>query len=483
MRAMTWLAAALLLAGCADDGPIRSLVPDTGVGDAGDLDASNDSGDPLDADDTGAVDAGEPDADVFDAGGDADAFDTDAFDADAWDADAVDADAFDGDAGGGDAGTPGVCGDGICAPDDGLCPDDCPPIASATCEDGRTTGEAGALTTESFDITWDRVEDGYAVLDAPLVLALTDDVRSITVTVEQRDIDTSIDRMVLNDVVLGSVYEEPVRTALGGEAAASTVMLPNNPLSQPVAGCLSLEVSALGAPAASTATVTVVTRRESLGGDIAVNALVVGDTDLSDEDLQATLDVVREVFTGAGAPSLASVDVERVAGPSVIADVGPDLNALRRRLLGDGGGLNVVFVAGFTEPGTLGFAGGIPAPPFEGTDASALVIAVDEHLDADGTTVDTQLMGETLAHEIGHQMGLFHTTEAEGTAFDPLADTPTCPRSLDDGDGEMSAEECVEYDGEYLMFWVSGDDVSQTRLSPSQVDVLRANPLASRSSR
>lgn len=480
MRAAVWTAALLCLAGCGDDGPIRDFVPS---GDTGGADAGGDTS--ADVDDFDAADVGD-DVPVEDVGADvADAFDADAFDADAWDADAFDADAWDADAGdvGGDAGAPGVCGDGVCAPDDGLCPADCPPIEPASCDEGRAVGEPDATTSESFDITWDRVEDGYAVLDAPIVLALPDDVEAITVTVEQRDIDTSIDRVLLNDVVLGSVYEEPARTALGGEAAASTLLLPNNPLSTPVAGCLSLEVSAAGATAGTTATVTVVTRRDALGGDIAVHALVMGDTDVSDGDLEATFDVVRSVFEGADAPTLASVDVQRVDGPSVVADVGPDLNALRRRMLGDGQGLNVVFVAGFTEAGTLGFAGGIPAPPFEGTDASALVIAVDEHLDAGGTILDTQLMGETLAHEIGHQLGLFHTTEAEGTAFDPLADTPACPRSMDDGDGEMSAGECRDQDGEYLMFWVAGDGVSQTRLSPSQVDVLRANPLASRADR
>src|SRR5205085_8772901 len=31
-----------------------------------------------------------------------------------------------------------------------------------------------------------------------------------------------------------------------------------------------------------------------------------------------------------------------------------------------------------------------------------------------------------VAHEGGHFMGLYHTTEQTGDAFDPLSDTPTC---------------------------------------------------------
>jgi len=35
-------------------------------------------------------------------------------------------------------------------------------------------------------------------------------------------------------------------------------------------------------------------------------------------------------------------------------------------------------------------------------------------------------MARTLAHETGHSLGLFHTTEASGV--DPLPDTPQCTR-------------------------------------------------------
>ena len=72
-------------------------------------------------------------------------------------------------------------------------------------------------------------------------------------------------------------------------------------------------------------------------------------------------------------------------------------------------------------------------------------------------TLDSQLLGETAAHEMGHQLGLFHTTESGGTVFDILTDTAECLNSTKDFDnnGKMSAEECEGYGGENLMFWTA----------------------------
>ena len=34
-----------------------------------------------------------------------------------------------------------------------------------------------------------------------------------------------------------------------------------------------------------------------------------------------------------------------------------------------------------------------------------------------------ELLGLTLAHELGHYLGLYHTVEQDGTTFDPIEDT------------------------------------------------------------
>ena len=95
-------------------------------------------------------------------------------------------------------------------------------------------------------------------------------------------------------------------------------------------------------------------------------------------------------------------------------------------------------------------------------------------------------VGETAAHEMGHQIGLFHTTEKEGTVFDILSDTPECASSSQDNDssGTLTAEECDGFGGDNLMFWTTWSSASrsegkkQETLSIHQQYVLKYSPIA-----
>ena len=97
------------------------------------------------------------------------------------------------------------------------------------------------------------------------------------------------------------------------------------------------------------------------------------------------------------------------------------------------------------------------------------------------------------AHEGGHFMGLFHTSESSGEFFDPLTDTPicrceTCAASTKtagckrDGSGtQLLAQYCRLADqscggGDNLMFWIY-DQSSKGKLSPQQGQVMRLNPV------
>lgn len=102
----------------------------------------------------------------------------------------------------------------------------------------------------------------------------------------------------------------------------------------------------------------------------------------------------------------------------------------------------------------LGIAGGIPGPPgIHGTTQSGVAVTMS------GFRRNPVQTGQTMAHEGGHYLGLFHTTEAEGNAFDPLADTPECATSADrNNDGIVDYGECGGKGSENLMFWAAGDD-------------------------
>jgi hypothetical protein len=130
--------------------------------------------------------------------------------------------------------------------------------------------------------------------------------------------------------------------------------------------------------------------------------------------------------------------------------------------------LNVFFVrqAGMA----LGVSGGIPGPaPMHGTEASGIVIAAD-FLDLPGIE-----LGQVLAHELGHHLGLFHTTELNGLVLEPLEDTLECRAENDaDGDGIVGDFECRDFGADNLMFWAgSGDE-----LTADQQVVIHRSPAA-----
>ncbi len=72
----------------------------------------------------------------------------------------------------------------------------------------------------------------------------------------------------------------------------------------------------------------------------------------------------------------------------------------------------------------LGIAGGIPGPIEAGTVQSGVAI---------NTTGDPALdvpTSRVIAHEVGHYLGLFHSSEASGDLHDPIADTALNQRTL-----------------------------------------------------
>jgi len=92
----------------------------------------------------------------------------------------------------------------------------------------------------------------------------------------------------------------------------------------------------------------------------------------------------------------------------------------------------------------LGVAGGIPGSLTANT-RSAVVISwlASSGLDGSFNDMEISILGETMAHEIGHYMGLFHPVEqARWDAWDACDDTPNC----------TSESTCTDQLGDNLMF-------------------------------
>lgn len=129
--------------------------------------------------------------------------------------------------------------------------------------------------------------------------------------------------------------------------------------------------------------------------------------------------------------------------------------------------VNVFFNRGFAGEmgGTLGVSAGIPgALGLHGAEATGLVFS------GDGLSRGAQVtVGQTLAHEVGHFLGLFHTTEQTGGGRDQLDDTPVCTTIR-----SAPLSECPDVSN--LMFPVAAWR-GVAEISEGQAVILRANPL------
>lgn len=155
-----------------------------------------------------------------------------------------------------------------------------------------------------------------------------------------------------------------------------------------------------------------------------------------------------------------------------------------------GDDVSFFFVDVIRESGTqsgeiVGIDGSIPGPAsMSGTVGSGAAVNMsDLQAGSCGEAIDLLHCGADeiayiSAHEAGHFMGLFHTTEPFGFGFDPLSDTPRCMC----GTGVLTADVCSQTNtpdcggGDNLMFWLLQPPFSKGTLSSQQGRVMRANP-------
>jgi hypothetical protein len=217
---------------------------------------------------------------------------------------------------------------------------------------------------------------------------------------------------------------------------------------------------------------------------IVVQPYITGTT-WSAGDLTAALSVMSSIYSANGI-TLSINDTITISDTQYAEVSGTFTNSTTSALVSQGvtEGVNSFFIEDYSDSEHLGNAAGIPGSMGIANSWNGVLISLTAH--ASGTTLDSQLLGETAAHEMGHQLGLFHTTESGGTQFDILSDTLECQKSTQDNnsDWKVSAEECEGYGGENVMFWTSWSSSSRSAgkkqevLCNQQQQVLKYSPLA-----
>lgn len=169
-----------------------------------------------------------------------------------------------------------------------------------------------------------------------------------------------------------------------------------------------------------------------------------------------------------------SGDVDKYAVVDISDDDSTELNELFEQSPDDRQQVINVFLVqeiSNSDGGTIfGIAAGPPgAATLTGTSKSGMVVGAGALAD------EADFVSLVAAHEGAHFLGLFHTTDKDGSSHDPLADTPECGASSDsNGNGEVSTSECAGDGADYVMFW--SPDEGTTKMSADQGWVLRRNP-------
>jgi hypothetical protein len=121
----------------------------------------------------------------------------------------------------------------------------------------------------------------------------------------------------------------------------------------------------------------------------------------------------------------------------------------------------VVRRIGGSEP--RGYSMGLPGP-FDADRGNAAVLASTSAYTDSNNELDVEGLSSTIAHEIGHYLGLYHTSESSGAQHDPIPDSPQCD------DGLCS----VDFDSNIMS---SGGGAFRTAVTWGQAFVMKQHPL------
>jgi hypothetical protein len=117
-----------------------------------------------------------------------------------------------------------------------------------------------------------------------------------------------------------------------------------------------------------------------------------------------------------------------------------------------------------------GYSMGLPGPYAHDRGTSAVMVSTELYSGGNGE-LDAPGLASSLAHEIGHYLGLYHTSERNGSNHDPISDTPEC-------ESEFSCTDDFRRNLMTSSFWLQGGPPSfRNRFSEGQGKIMRGHPL------
>lgn len=274
------------------------------------------------------------------------------------------------------------------------------------------------------------------------------------------------------------------------------VDLPQSPIRPARGGTHSVTIgNPSGSPAAVRGSLIVNKRPETSSGRLDLRFYFVAIDGISaatapaDPGVQAVLDALRSILANAAitigqvsfydypsdrALELTVIDTSPAGDSDAdgIADEAEELFALPRPM--GNRTLDLFVIRDFIPAATIGFAGAIPGPalvpPGEG---SGVIVALFAEFPS--TPQQAVPLAQTIAHEAGHYLGLYHPTEGTGIHGDPLLDTPFCGPLITLGDaGKLDCPDVLN-----LMFGTNfvGIGAPQFEVTADQRYVLQRHPL------
>ncbi len=168
---------------------------------------------------------------------------------------------------------------------------------------------------------------------------------------------------------------------------------------------------------------------------------------------------------------------------SRFSEVSSDFNNTETAALVSRGGadsINLFFLDSFAGAGGSGLAGisaGLPGTMGIQSEYNGVLINATATLSSDLARY-RRTTAEFSLHEIGHFVGLYHTTEQAFGSSDILLDTPVCEEQVHDTaplDSVADTNECP--DGLNLMFWSNDLDQIKDPLSADQRSVYQTSPI------